>query len=70
MIRIEGTLEILIPFLMTKLIAEGLSDAGPDMGAIVRIGLAMLVMALAALLLLSGKGIPRRTIHHTVLRDG
>ena len=50
MILIEGTLEILIPFLMTKLIAEGLSDAGPDMGAIVRIGLAMLVMALAALL--------------------
>lgn len=49
MILIEGTLEILIPFMMTKLIAEGLSTETPNINAILRIGGIMLLMAFAAL---------------------
>lgn len=49
MILIEGTLEILIPFMMTKLIAEGLSTETPNISAILRIGGIMLLMAFAAL---------------------
>ncbi len=49
MILIEGTLEILIPFMMTKLIAEGLNTETPNINAIIRIGGIMLIMAFAAL---------------------
>lgn len=50
MIIIEGVLEILIPFLMTKLIKQGIEVPDPDLGAILTYGGLMILMAIFALL--------------------
>lgn len=49
MIVAEGVLEILIPFLMTKLINEGIDVETPNMKVILSIGGLMLLMAFLAL---------------------
>ncbi|MCH5279798.1 MAG: ABC transporter ATP-binding protein [Christensenellaceae bacterium] len=49
MIVAEGVLEILIPFLMTKLINEGIDVETPNMNIILSIGGLMLLMAFLAL---------------------
>ena len=50
MIIIEGVLEILIPYLMTKLIREGIEVADPRLGVILTYGGLMILMAIFALL--------------------
>ena len=50
MIIVEGVLEILIPFLMTKLIAEGIEVESPDLNKIFLYGGLMILMAIFALL--------------------
>ena len=50
MIIIEGVLEIIIPFLMTKLINEGIDVPDPKLSVILKYGGLMLLMAVFALL--------------------
>ena len=53
MIVIEGVLEILIPFFMTKLIKEGIDlgpNVPPDINVIIKYGALMLLMAVFALI--------------------
>ncbi|MBO4562720.1 MAG: ABC transporter ATP-binding protein [Clostridia bacterium] len=50
MIILEGVLEILIPYLMTKLIREGIEVADPRMNVILTYGGLMILMAIFALL--------------------
>ena len=50
MIIIEGVLEILIPYLMTKLIKQGIEVENPNLSAILTYGGLMILMAIFALL--------------------
>ena len=50
MIIIEGVLEILIPYLMTKLIKQGIEVENPDLRIILTYGGLMILMAIFALL--------------------
>ncbi len=50
MIIVEGVLEILIPYIMTKLIAEGIEAAEPSINKILLYGGLMILMAILALL--------------------
>lgn len=49
MILLEGILEIIIPFMMTKLIAEGIETASPNLSAVIRYGGLMLLFSFASL---------------------
>ena len=50
MIILEGVLEIMIPFYMTKLINEGIDVAVPNINIIIKYGALMLLMAVFALI--------------------
>ena len=50
MIILEGVLEIMIPFFMTKLINEGIDVPVPNTGLIIKYGALMLLMAVFALI--------------------